>query len=100
MDKHAVLPKLEFFTQKNMTTGSLTPEDLIGRPLEPIFNYRVWAQDGRLAAAYYIDSRCYELTDKDKICRGDFDLSPEGIRAAEQWLDAEYVKYEKNVEVW
>ena len=93
------LPKLVFFTQKNMTTGSLTPEDLIGRPLEPIFNYRVCIQDDALTAEYYIDSRCYELTDPEKIRRNSFAVSDEGIHEAERWLEAEYIEYEKHVEV-
>lgn len=96
-DRQIKLPKLAFFEQKNMTTGSCTPEDLIARPLEPIFNYRAMAQDGALAAEYYIDNKCYELTDPDDIHRNAFPLSDDGIRAAEQWLESEYAAYDKTL---
>lgn len=94
MAEHIRLPKLVYFTQGNKRIGSVTPEELVAHPLEPIFQYRVRVQDDRLAAECYVDNKCYELTDKDKICRNAFDVSEEGIRAAEDWLEEEYHRFE------
>ena len=97
MAEHIRLPKLAYFTQKNMRIGSVTPEALVARPLEPIFQYRVGVRDDRLRAEYYTDSKCYELTDKEKITAQTFDVSPEGIRAAEDWLEDAYSVFERSV---
>jgi hypothetical protein len=97
MAEHIRLPKLAYFTQKNLRIGSVTPEDLVAHPLEPIFQYRVRVQDDRLRAEYYIDSKCYELTDKEKITVQTFDVSPDGIRAAEDWLEDAYRVFERSV---
>lgn len=94
MAEHFHLPKLAYFTQGNMRICSATPEDLIAQPLEPIFQYRVCVRDDRLAVECYVDNKCYELTDKDQIRRNAFDVSAEGILAAEDWLEEEYRRYE------
>ena len=77
--------------------GSVTPDDLIGDPLAPVFNYRVFIRDDALTAEYFIDNKCYDLTDKSKIRQSTFAVSAEGIDEAAAWLEAEYHKYERNI---
>ena len=77
--------------------GSVTPEDLVANPLAKIFNYRVWAEDGALTAEYFIDNRCYDLTDRDKIVRGTFEMSEKGIDDAAEWLRSAYDAYEPTI---
>lgn len=98
MERLVPLSTIEYFTQKNMMLGSLTPESYIAQPLAMIFNYRAYAKDERLVAEYFIDNKCYDLTDKDKVCAKDFDLTVEGIDQAAAWLEAEYRIYERNTE--
>lgn len=98
MERLVPLSTIEYFTQKNKMLGSLTPEDYIAQPMAMIFNYRVYAEQERLVAAYFIDNKCYDLTDKDKVVRAEFDLTAEGIDRAAAWLESEYRIYERNLE--
>lgn len=93
------LSTIEYFTQGNTMLGSVTPEDLVAQPLAKLFHYRVFAADGRLTALYFIDNRCYDLTDKAKAVQNDFELSEDGIDAAAAWLEAQYRVWERTVEV-
>lgn len=89
------LSTIEYFTQGNTMIGSLTPDELIADPTAKLFRYRAFADDGKLTALYFIDNRCYELTDKAKVVQNDFELSPDGIDAAAAWLEARYRDFER-----
>lgn len=97
------LPELAYFTQKNTMIGSCTPEDFIGNPLAPVFNYRVYFAKGddtgtaSIEAIYFIDCKCYELTDKEKVIKKCFEASEEGIFEASKWLEDEYNNYLRTV---
>ncbi len=105
------LYKLPYFSQGNTMIGSCTPEDAIGDVFADIFNYRVSygkeeikneageATENRvfIRALYFIDSKCYELTDKSKVVTKDFEPSDEGIEEASKWLLNEYNKYLRTV---
>ena len=97
MDRFVPLSTPEYFTQGNTMMGSVTPEDLVGDPLAKIFNYRVWSEDGALVAEVFIDNRCYDLTDRDKIVRGTFEMSEKGIDDAAAWLHEQYLAYEQTI---
>lgn len=99
MERLIPLSTLEYFTQKNMMLGSVTPEDYVAKPLAPIFNYRVYAKEEQLIAEYFVDNKCYDLTDKEKVRSNTFEVSVEGIDAAAKWLEAEYRVYERNIEI-
>lgn len=93
MQRLIPLSTIEYFTQGNTMIGSVTPAERIADPLAMLFHYRAFADDGKLAALYFVDNRCYELTDKAKVVRNDFELSPDGIDAAAAWLEAQYHAY-------
>ena len=93
MNRLIPLSTIEYFTQGNTMLGSVTPEALVADPLAMLFHYRVFADDGKLTALYFIDNRCFDLTDKAKVVRNDFELSPDGIDAAASWLEARYHEY-------
>ena len=95
MERLIPLSTIEYFTQGNTMIGSVTPEELVAEPLAKLFHYRVFADDGSLTALYFIDNRCFDLTDKEKLVQRSFDLSPDGIDAAAAWLEAEYRAYER-----
>lgn len=112
MERLIPLSTLEYFTQKNKMLGSVTPEDLVADPLARVFNYRVYVraipkttfdekgepiegEEKVLTAEYFIDNRCYDLTDKDKVVLNNFEVSVAGIDAAAAWLEAEYRVYER-----
>ena len=97
MDRFVPLSTPEYFTQGNTMMGSVTPEDLVGNPLAKGFNYRVWMEDGALVAEYFIDNRCYDLTDRDKIVRGTFPMDESGIDQAAAWLGEAYRAYEPTI---
>lgn len=92
------LSTIEFFTQGNTMIGSVTPEDLVADPLAMLFHYRVFADGDKLTALYFVDNRCFDLTDKAKVVQNGFELSPDGIDAAAAWLEARYREYEHSVE--
>ena len=91
------LSTIEFFTQGNTMIGSVTPDELVADPLAKLFHYRAFADGDNLAALYFIDNRCFDLTDKEKVVRNDFELSPDGIDAASSWLEARYHEYERTI---
>lgn len=97
MERLVPLSTLEYFTQDNMMLGSLTPEDLIADPLAPVFSYRVYAKEDVLHAEYFIDNKCFDLTDKEKVRHNTFAVSVEGIDEAAAWLENEYYKYERTI---
>lgn len=97
MDRFVPLSTPEYFTQGNTMMGSVTPEDLVANPLAKVFNYRVWFEDGKLTAEYFIDNRCYDLTDRDKIVQETFAMSEEGIDEAAEWLHKAYDAYEPTI---
>ena len=99
MERLIPLSTLEYFTQKNMMLGSVTPDFFLAKPLAPIFNYRVYVKDERLVAEYFVDNKCYDLTDKEKVRSNDFEVSVQGIDDAATWLEAEYREYERTVEI-
>ena len=88
MKREIPLSTIEFFTQGNVMIGSVTPDEMVADPLAMLFHYRVFAEDGKLTALYFIDNRCFDLTDKAKVVRNDFELSSDGIDAAAAWLEA------------
>ena len=92
-ERFVPLSTVEFFTQGNTVMGSVTPEQFVANPLAKVFNYRAWAQDGALVTEAFIDNRCYELTDRDKIVRAEFDVSEQGIDDAAAWLQDVYRAY-------
>jgi hypothetical protein len=92
------LSTIEYFTQGNTMIGSVTPEELVADPLAELFHYRVFADGEKLTALYFIDNRCYDLTDKSKVAQNDFELSPDGIDAAAAWLEAQYHAYARTIE--
>ena len=98
MERMIPLSTIEYFTQGNTMIGSVTPEELVADPLAKLFNYRVFADGEKLAALYFVDNRCFDLTDKAKVVRNDFELSPDGIDAAAAWLEARYREYERTIE--
>lgn len=95
MDRFVPLSTLEYFTQGNTMMGSVTPEHLTADPLAKVFNYRVFAQDDALCAAYYIDNLCFELTDQNAVVYASFPLCEDGIDQAAEWLHKAYLTYEK-----
>ena len=95
MDRFVPLSTPEYFTQGNTMTGSVTPEHLTANPLAKVFNYRVWMQDDALSAAYFIDNRCFALTDQNAVVAASFPMSEEGIDQAAEWLRAAYEAYEQ-----
>ena len=99
MERLVPLSTPEYFTQKNTMLGSLTPEEYIAQPMAKIFNYRVWAQGDQLIAEYFIDNKCYDLTDKDKVQSHSFVMTQQGIDEAASWLEAQYRLYERNIEL-
>ena len=96
-ERFVPLSTVEYFTQGNTMMGTVTPEDLIANPLAKVFNYRVGEQDGALVAEVFIDNRCYDLTDRDKIVRAAFDMSEQGIDDAAEWLHEIYQAYEPTI---
>ena len=90
MNRLIPLSTIEYFTQGNTMLGSVTPDELVAEPLAKLFHYRVFADGDKLAALYFIDNVCFDLTDKEKVVRNDFELSPAGIDAAAAWLEARY----------
>ena len=96
-ERFVPLSTVEYFTQGNTMMGSVTPEDFVANPLAKIFNYRVWEQDGELVAEVFIDNRCYDLTDRDKIVRAVFEMSEQGIDDAAAWLHDVYRAYEPTI---
>ena len=98
MKREIPLSTIEFFTQGNTMIGSVTPEALVADPLAKLFHYRAFADGDKLTALYFIDNRCFDLTDKEKVVRNDFELSPDGIDAASAWLEARYREYERSIE--
>lgn len=99
MERMIPLSTIEYFTQGNTMLGSVTPEDLVAQPLAKLFHYRVFAADGKLIALYFIDNRCYDLTDKAKVVQNEFELNPDGIDAAAAWLEAQYRLWERKLEI-
>ncbi len=105
MEKKIELSILPYFTQGNTMIGSCTPDDYVGELLAKIFNYRVSyvktkdeeKSEEYLEALYFIDNKCYELTDKSKVVSEKFEPSDEGIEAASKWLLNEYNKYLRTV---
>lgn len=98
MSRLIPLSTIEFFTQGNTVMGSVTPEALVADPLAELFHYRAFADGDKLTALYFIDNRCFDLTDKAKVVRNDFELSPDGIDAAAAWLEARYRVFERSLE--
>lgn len=98
MTRMIPLSTIEYFTQGNTMMGSVTPEELVADPLALLFHYRVFADEDKLTALYFIDNRCFDLTDKAKVVQNDFELSPDGIDAAASWLEARYREYERTIE--
>ena len=96
-ERFVPLSTVEFFTQGNTMMGSVTPECFVADPLAKVFNYRAWAQDDALVAEVFIDNRCYELTDHDKIIRAEFAVSEQGIDDAAAWLQDVYSSYTANL---
>ena len=97
MERMIPLSTIEYFTQGNTMMGSVTPEDLVGDPLAYLFHYRAFADEGKLVALYFVDNRCFDLTDPEKVVRNDFELSADGIEAASAWLEARYHAYERRI---
>lgn len=63
-----ILPKLDFFTQKNIFTGSYTNK----------FRYRITAKDENLLLEIWYQNICYDKAEKiDKTFQ--FALSEDGI---------------------
>ena len=98
MNRLIPLSTIEYFTQGNTMIGSVTPDELVADALAKLFHYRVFADGEKLAALYFIDNVCFDLTDKAKAVRNDFELSPDGIDAAAAWLEARYRAYERTIE--
>lgn len=99
MSAEISLSPLPFFTQGNTMIGSCTPEDFVGELLAKIFNYRVFynKEEKVIEALYFVDNKCYELTDKEKVVTNKFESSDEGLEAASKWLLDEYNKYLRTV---
>lgn len=98
MNRLIPLSTIEYFTQGNTMIGSVTPEELVADPLAKLFHYRAFADGDKLTALYFVDDRCFDLTDKAKVVQNDFELSPDGIDAAAAWLEARYREYERAIE--
>ncbi len=98
MNRLIPLSTIEYFTQGNTMIGSVTPEELVADPLALLFHYRVFADADKLTALYFIDNRCFDLTDKAKVEQSDFELSPDGIDAAAAWLEARYAAYARTID--
>ncbi len=99
MQNKIELSTLSYFTQGNAMLGSCTPEDAVGELLAKVFNYRVSynKEEKCLEALYFIDNKCYDLTDKEKVVKRSFESSDEGIESASKWLLDEYNKYLRTV---
>lgn len=97
MNRLIPLSTIEYFTQGNAMIGSVTPDEMVADPLAMLFHYRAFADGDKLTALYFIDNRCYDLTDKAKAVQNDFELSPDGIEAACAWLEARYRDYERSI---
>ncbi len=95
MERLIPLSTIEFFTQGNTMIGSVTPDELVADPLAKLFHYRAFADGDKLTALYFVDNRCFDLTDKEKVVQNDFALSPDGIDAAAAWLEARCHEYER-----
>ena len=97
MERLIPLSTIEYFTQGNAMSGSVTPEESVADPLAIVFCYRAFAEDGVLRALYFTDNRCYDLTDKAKVVQNDFELSEAGIDAASAWLEARYREFARRL---
>ena len=98
MDRFVPLSTPEYFTQGNTMMGSVTPEDRVADPLAKIFHYRAHYDGEHLETEYFIDNRCYDLTDRDAIVRETFEMSEQGIDDAAAWLHEAYIRYEQSAD--
>ena len=105
MDNKISLYNLSYFEQGNTMMGSCTPQELGGVLLAKIFNYRVSyvkkkneeGEQAYIEALYFVDNKCFDLTEKENVVTKTFDPSDEGIEAASKWLLEEYNKYARTV---
>lgn len=91
------LPNLDWFKgmlsfrgEGNIYSGSAGCDPVLGNIESKVFRYRAWVEktdDGfTLKAAHYIGLYSYDATDKSIIIEKEFEASPEGIFAAQHWL--------------
>jgi hypothetical protein len=97
MPQKITLSTVPYFVQGNTFTGSSTPEQFVADPFADIFNYRASCKNeggvSCLYVEYYIGCKCYALTDSEKISSADFDMTGEGIKEAEAFLQKKFEEY-------
>ncbi|MGN0550195.1 MAG: hypothetical protein ACI4IM_11415 [Acutalibacteraceae bacterium] len=98
MKEHIKLPSYEWFLglmafggDGNIYAGSYGTDPYKGCLVSDTFRYRVWIEKDEnneklLKAVYYVGTKCYDETEKDKMTEMTFEASAEGINEAQKFL--------------